>query len=222
MGKVCTLKRVSSKKPTHYSQGQIRHQVKWRTHLPTQKRDLKMIIENFLVTKRILFLKSSKWHQVFNTKKRSQNSSNLNMQLLYFSKQSSRHGKGCYFVRTKTIICMRYANPIIANLQQARKKTLIKFSYSSYSYHMHIWKYLENLGLVAFMLEKNVFSRWKMLFVWFYKWCCIFEYLSAYFFTALCLRNLKMFLTSSMFVVFFRILHFQLLPLPPLILIPLL
>lgn len=83
-----------------------------------------MIIENFLVTKRVLFLKSSKWHQVFNTKKRSQNSSNLNMQLLYFSKQSSRHGKGCYFVRTKTIICMRYANPIIANLQQARKKTL--------------------------------------------------------------------------------------------------
>lgn len=93
-----------------------------KTHLPTQKRDLKMMIENFLVTTRILFLKSSKWHQVFDTKKRSQNSSNVNIELTFFSKQSLRHGEGFYFVRTKTIICMRNANPIIANLELIRKK----------------------------------------------------------------------------------------------------
>lgn len=62
-----------------------------------------MVTENFLVTKRFLFVKSSSGYQVFNTKKKSWNSGNLNMKLPHFLKQSLRHGEGCYFVRTKTI-----------------------------------------------------------------------------------------------------------------------
>lgn len=57
-----------------------------------------MVIENFLVTKRFLFLKSSNGYQVFNTKKISQNSGNVNMQLSYFLKQNLGHGEGFLFV----------------------------------------------------------------------------------------------------------------------------
>lgn len=85
-------------------------------------------------------------------------------------------------------------------------------------------------GFGRFHVGKTVFSRWKAL-CGFVKDAAsslqikdaanVLKYLTAYFFPTLCLRNLKMFLTS-VFVLSFRILHFQLLPLSRLTLFSLL
>ena len=187
-----------------------------------------MVIENFLVTKRISFLKRSNWHQMFHTKKRNQNSSNLNVQLPYFSKQSLRHGEGCYFVRIKTIICRRNANPIIANLQQVRKNSQnplrrVIVTICIYGIIQRIWVW--SLSWLKMFLANGKCSWYDFIndvaSLQIKDVANVLEYLTTYFFTALCLSNLKMFLTS-MFVFFFRILHFQLLPLPQLTLISLL